>query len=145
MLQNRLGNKDKAEQLLREVVTANPELYDVAYSLGLLLAEEKKYDEAVLFLEKAAKGLPGRARVHYNLGLLLASLGKDRKAEKSLGKALEIDPDNRDYLFAAADYYLKRKRFMEAKPFADRIISKHPDWEMGYRLLGLIDKGLQGE
>jgi len=142
MLQNRLGNNEEAEGLLREVVTANPELYDIDYSLGLLLAEEKKYDEAVLYLEKAAKGMPQRARVHYNLGLLSATLQQDRKAEKSLVKAIEIDPDNRDYLFAAADFYLKRKRFVEAKSFAEQIVSKYPDWNVGYRILDLIDKGL---
>ena len=50
MLYNQRGEKDKAERLLREVTTANPELYQIAYSLGLLLAELKQYDEAAFIL-----------------------------------------------------------------------------------------------
>ncbi|NOQ43126.1 MAG: tetratricopeptide repeat protein, partial [Dehalococcoidia bacterium] len=84
--------------------------------------------------------MPEHARVHYNLGLLLAYLQEDKKAELSLLKALEIDPDNSDYLFAAADFYLKRRRFLEAKPLADQLVSKYPDWDMGYRILELINK-----
>lgn len=41
MLYNHMGKNDKAELLLREVVKAHPELYETAYSLGLLLAEKK--------------------------------------------------------------------------------------------------------
>ena len=41
ILYTQLGRNAEAETLLREVVKAYPELYDVHYSLGLLLAEEK--------------------------------------------------------------------------------------------------------
>ena len=43
MLHNQMGQNDKTEMLLREVVTEQPELYEVKYSLGLLLAEEKQF------------------------------------------------------------------------------------------------------
>jgi len=142
MLYNRLGQNNQAETLLREVVAAHPELYDIDYSLGLLLAEKKQYDEAAVFLDKASRGMPERARIHYNLGLLLATLKQDTKAEQSLLKALEIEPENRDFLYAAADFYIKRGRFREAKPFADQLVSKHPDWDVGHRLLDLIYKNL---
>ena len=132
MLYNQTGDNDKAETLLREVVTDHPELYEISYSLGLLLAEKEQYDEAVVYLEKAAKGMPGHARVHYNLGLLLAYLQKDKKAELSLLKALEIDPDNRDYLFAAADFYLKRRKVPRSQTFCRSTGIKVPG--LGYGL-----------
>ncbi len=140
MLFNQSGKNNKAEHLLREVMTTHPELDNIVYSLGLLLAEKKQYEEAVVYMKKASEKMPEHARVHYNLGLLLAYLQEDKKAELSLLKALEIDPDNRDYLFAAADFYLKRRRFLEAKPLADQLVSKYPDWDMGYRILELINK-----
>ena len=52
----------------------SPNLYDAAYSLGLLLVEMQNYREAVTYLEKASRGLPERARIRYNLGLLYAHL-----------------------------------------------------------------------
>ena len=59
MLYNQLGKKDETEALLREVANSHPEVPDVAYSLGLLLAERKNYAEAAVYLEKAASGMPG--------------------------------------------------------------------------------------
>ena len=43
MLYNGRGENEKAERLFRDVIAKYPELYDVAYSLGLLLAEMGKH------------------------------------------------------------------------------------------------------
>jgi Flp pilus assembly protein TadD len=104
-----LGRNTEAETLLREVVKAYPELYDVQYSLGLLLAEEKNYAEAEVHLELAARGLPDGSRVHYNLGLLYDYLGKSRQAETALRRAVELEPDNMDYLQALALQHNKKR------------------------------------
>ena len=57
MLYNRQGKNREAEKLLREVVEWEPELYEVSYSLGLLLAEMQKYQDAERYLGKAAAGM----------------------------------------------------------------------------------------
>jgi len=121
MLLNGMGKKDQAEKLLRQVVDSHPQQYQVAYSLGLLLAEKKKYHEAARYLAIAAHGMPGHARVHYNLGMLLDYLGKDLEAEKEFLKTLEIEPENIHFLTAAAQYYVKRKKYEKAKALAQRI------------------------
>ncbi len=140
MLYDRRGEKKKAEMLLREVLEANPEMHEVAYSLGLLLAEKKRYEEAAVHLRKAADGIPRRARIHYNLGLLLQILGRDVEAERELLEALRIEPDNLDFLYAAADHYLKRGRLTEAKSMAEIMIAKHPENRLGHDLLGFINR-----
>ncbi len=55
-------------------LTDQPELYEAAYSLGLLLVEMQNYREGAAYLEQASRGMPERARIHYNLGLLYAQL-----------------------------------------------------------------------
>jgi tetratricopeptide (TPR) repeat protein len=140
MLYNRMGKKREAEVLLREVLEQEPQLHDIAYSLGLLLAEEKKYGEAVLFLRRAAENMPNRARVHYNLGLLLAHLKRDYAAEAELQKTLAIDPDNLDFLYALAEFYVKRGRLEEAKPLAERMAARHPSNPIGRNLLDFINR-----
>ena len=121
MLYNGMGKKDEAENLLREVVSAYPQQYQVAYSLGLLLAEKQKYREAAHYLASAAGGMPDHARVHYNLGMLLDYLGKDSEAERALLRALNIEPENINFLIAAAQYYVKRKQYEKAKLLTERI------------------------
>jgi Tfp pilus assembly protein PilF len=135
MLYNKRGEKDKAEVLLREVTAAHPQMHEIAYSLGLLLTELKKYDHAVVYLEKAARGMSEYARVHYNLGLLLQYLQRDADAETALLKALELDTDNLDYLYALADYYLKRGKLQKAKSITEMMVAKHPAQRIGHELI----------
>ena len=140
MLYNSMGENDKAEELLREVFDANPEMYDIAYSLGLLLVEMKKPDQAIAYLESAAEGLQTRSRIWYNLGLLQASLGQDDEAEGALFKAMELEPGNPDYLFALADFYLKRNRPQRARIYAEILIEKYPQNPIGYQLIQVIER-----
>ncbi len=140
MLLNSLGRKEETEILLREVVDRHPELYEVQYSLGLLLAENKRYDEAARYLEIASRGLPGRARIRYNLGLLLQHLKRDPEAEAALRAALEIEPDNLDYLYAMADFYLKRGNLTKAGVLARKMVEKHPRQAVGHEILKYINQ-----
>ena len=142
MLYNQMGKNNEAERLLREVTTAHPEIYEVHYSLGLLLAEEKKYAEAANYLKQAAKGMPERARIHYNLGLLLQHLKKDSDAEVSLLKAQELEPDNFEYLYALADFYLKRRKLHKARSIAQEMVARHPAQRVGHDILNLIENNL---
>jgi tetratricopeptide (TPR) repeat protein len=142
MLLNQLGRKGETEILLREVVASQPDLYEVQYSLGLLLAEMKNYTEAVGHLQKAAGGLPDRSRVHYNLGLLQQQLNRKTEAEAALLAAIALEPDNLDYLYAAADHYLKRGMLPEAKSIALQMVEKHPDQRIGHDILKFVNERL---
>jgi len=143
MLYNQMGKNDKAETLLREVDISQPEMYEMKYSLGLLLAEKKKYAEAANYLKQAAEGMPERARIHYNLGLLLQHLKQDSDAEAALLKAKQLEPDNLDYLYALADFYLKRNKLQKARSIAKEMVARHPAQQIGYNILNLIDKNLE--
>jgi len=144
MLYNRLGKNNDAERLLREVVQTHPQMYELKYSLGLLLAEQKKYHEASSFLSSAARGLPKRSRIHYNSGLILDYLRRDTAAEAALMRALELEPDNMDYLKGMAEFYLKRKRYEEAKKMAEQMIARHPSNLTGHRTLDIIKREQRG-
>jgi tetratricopeptide (TPR) repeat protein len=140
MLHNRNGDKEKAEVLLRQVVATHPDLHDISYSLGLLLAEKKGYEEALQYMRRAADGMPQRARVHYNLALLLQYLKRDAEAHQSLLRARELEPSNMDFLYALADYYLKRGKLSEARGVAEEMIAKHPSNRIGYDIVDFIEK-----
>jgi pentatricopeptide repeat protein len=48
-----------------------------------------------------------------------------------------------DYLYALADYYVKREQWEKAKSMANQMVAKHPDHPVGRQLLGLVNKRLQ--
>jgi tetratricopeptide (TPR) repeat protein len=138
MLLGGRGDIDETESLLRDVLQAYPEQYDAAYSLGLLLATSGRPEGALGYLEQAASGLPGHSRVHYNLGLLRAQLGQDAEAETSFLAALQLEPQNIDYLYALIDFYVRRDRLDEALVLTDEMIAAHPQERIGYDLQQFI-------
>ncbi len=78
-----------------------------------------------------------QARIPYNLGLLLRHLKRDSEAEAELSKAVTLEPDNMDYLYALTEYYLKRGKFQEAKPIAEQMVARHPAMQVGHNMLSI--------
>jgi len=133
------GRNDEAEQLLREVLTDYPEQHDSAYSLALLLVGVGRVEEGLEYLSGAAAGMPDRSRIHYNHGLLLAQLLRDEEAEVALGRALELEPNNFDYLYAMADFLYKRDRFDAALELANKMIRAYPTQRAGHDIKAAIE------
>jgi predicted CXXCH cytochrome family protein len=76
---NAQGRNEEAEALLRSILDAYPEQHEVAYSLGLLLAEMERYVEAEALLSRAATGMPDHPGAERNLRAIreyLAQLGE---------------------------------------------------------------------
>jgi tetratricopeptide (TPR) repeat protein len=138
VLLSQQGQNDEAERLLREVLDEYPEQHDTAYSLALLLVGVGKVDEGLEYLGRAAAALPDRSRIHYNHGLLLAQMFRDDEAEVAMRRALGLEPENLDYLYALADFLYKRDRFEDALEIADRMISAHPQQRVGYDIKAAI-------
>jgi len=134
LLLNAEEENGQAEKLLREVLAAYPERFEVVYNLALLLGEMGKYEEAAVYFERAAEGIPDRPRIRYNLGLTLQTLGRLDEAERQLLLALKADPTNLDTLYALAAHYLKRRRLPQARRIADRMIEAHPEAPIGHDL-----------
>ncbi len=139
MLLSQQGKNEETEQLLREILAAYPDQHEASYSLALLLVGVGRSDEALPFLGQASTGMPQRPRVHYNYGLLLAQLGQDAEAEAALLKALNLEPESVDYLYALIDFYYRRGRLNEALGLAERMIAAHPENRIGHDLKATIE------
>jgi len=67
--------------------------------------------------------------------LLLQYLKQDKAAEKTLLKAISLDPGNFDFLFALADHYIKQNLPDKAALVANKMIKLFPDSKTGYDIL----------
>jgi len=139
MLYNRTGKNDKAEKLLKEVTVSNPELPDTWYSLGLLMAEKKDYKASAVYLKKASELMPGRPRVFYNLALVLDYLQQKAQAEKAFKTAVQLQPDNGDYLSALIGFYMKNGNSPEAAKLLKRWVELHPEDQSAKDMLNRMD------
>ena len=128
MLLDQRGEKPEAEKEFREVLQIEPNLADVHYSLGLLLAEdESRLAEAAESLATAAELSPNNSRIHYNLGLAYQRLRRVTDAEKELKQALRLTAsDPTDCLMALAILYSQQKHFKEAVKYADELVRRQP-------------------
>ena len=125
-LYNAVGRNAEAERVLREGLKRTPNEGELYYSLGLLLAEDKRLAEAADALATASRLMPRRARVRYNLGLALDRLSRDRDAEASLLQALQLDPRDGDIVYALTAFYVQRRQWKRALPFAEQLVTISP-------------------
>jgi predicted Zn-dependent protease len=50
-----------------------------------------------------------------------------------------------DYLYALADFYLKRNRLAEAQKVAEKMVAAHPDQRIGREIMELIERRNKGQ
>ena len=124
---------------MREVVESEPELYEVSYSLGLLLAEMQQYQDAERYLGSAAAGM-NYGRAHYNHGQVLLVLNQPSRAEQALQTALSLAPQEQDFFVALADFYLKSGQNEKARKLAIDMSRQMPDHEAAIELLRYLDR-----
>ena len=143
VLLNSRGQNEEAEALLRDVLADKPDMYEVDYALAMVLADMGSYEEAADHLRRASQAMPERSRVHYELGRLEQQLGRNAAAETALLKALEIEPNNLDYLYALASQYVLSGDLTRALEVADRMIAAHPESDVGPQVKIQVEWALQ--
>lgn len=77
-LHYRLKEFREAEQAFKKAIDYAPDFGPAYYSLGLLLAELKRYADAEKYLTQAALKMPGNARVQKNLQAVRFYLDRER-------------------------------------------------------------------
>ncbi|MBI1371640.1 MAG: tetratricopeptide repeat protein [Phycisphaera sp.] len=137
-LYSQIGRNQDAEPLIRKVIEM-PRGYGTSaevwnrvqahanFSLGLLLVEAKRYEEAVGHLAKATELAPDRGRYFYNLGLLYNQLKRPDDTEAALLKAHQLEPRNGEYLFALATTCRDAGHFDKALKYAQQLADIYPN------------------
>ena len=104
---NALDDKEKAAAILEEGVQKYPENSKVLESLITVYTEVGKDPAEIIKLTEAAIANDPTNPINYNtMGLIYRSLGDNEKAEASMLKSLELDPNNAGVQLNLADLYL---------------------------------------
>ena len=88
------GNLSKAELLAKNLINNNPKIVFLYNLLGLILVEQKKTEQAMIYYEKGVKIDPSYGMIYNNIGLLLfENKTKDniKKVENLYKKAITLD------------------------------------------------------
>ena len=80
------------ETHLRHIISHNPQAWDVHFSLGKVLFDQKRYDEAIAVCRVAIEQRPDHAKAHNITGAALHRLRRFEEAEIYLRRAIQINP-----------------------------------------------------
>jgi len=138
-----MGQNVEADRVLYEGIKRTPNEGELYYSLGLLLAEEKRLGDAAEALGDAARLMPQRARVRYNLPLAFDRLSRDRETEAALLQAFELDPRDAGIAYAAASFYMQRRQYARALPFAEQMAAISPEDPRSRQLVASLRRQLE--
>ena len=110
---------------------------------------EERYGDALKIFEKVAAEDPRRAEAHFLASRVYfeTPLENERRARQSLTKALELEPDNVEYLVARLEQYRKESwsflgdRILESRRLetARKIIKVDPDNAYAHEELGIVN------
>lgn len=123
----RATNRDgEGETLLRRAVAIAPDSAEAHHALGLLLVRQRRLDDAIVELTRAATLRP-TARNAYVLGIALHSSGQTARALDVLAVAQEQHPSDRDLLVALVTIERDRGGTAAARRHADALVALAPD------------------
>jgi spermidine synthase len=87
------GQLSEAQRLAEEAVALAPRNGMILDTYGWILFSQKRFEDALDVLRRAASALPEHPVVLYHLGATYSALGNDRLARKHLEKALGVSSD----------------------------------------------------
>jgi hypothetical protein len=92
--QLRNGDSQGAAASFKKALELDPKNVAAIVGLGEVAMQQGLYDAAIKHLKRAVKLAKGSSRIHTLLGECYLNSGKDKLAEASFKKALQLDPDN---------------------------------------------------
>lgn len=123
---NQMGQTTQAEQLLMQVVKANPGRRDDLLFLGYLLIHSKNYDQAKPWLLKAESIQPG-ADAELLLAICFQNTNQLDQAHRYLDMAKRRAPNNPDVERSLAGYYREIHNYPAAIAALKTIHNPQPD------------------
>ena len=95
------NEEEELKRLLKELdsrITSNPEDAGAHLEKAEVLMEMDRFKEALASAARAVKIAPGEPEAHVIYGMAALRLGKDKEAEKSFGRAIDLDPEAAEYV-----------------------------------------------
>jgi tetratricopeptide (TPR) repeat protein len=89
----RMGDPEKAKSVFKIELADNPNDFEANLYIGILLRRDKEFDEALGFLQRAARLRPRDFYARYHLGAVLAALGKPADARTLLEAVTKEYPE----------------------------------------------------
>lgn len=125
------GKDDQACEAFRQAIHLKPHLFVPNLFLGLEDVKRKRFNEAIPYLNQAARSNPTDLQAQLGLGQAYAGSGKTRLATVAYARGSQLDPGNADAWYRLGVSYLEQ---VEAD--ARILLTRHKDSAYVQLLMG---------
>jgi tetratricopeptide (TPR) repeat protein len=134
----RKGDLFEAEKVFRRLIQLQPNSAPAQVHLGYVLLNQKKYDEARLWLEKSARSAAPMPEVFYYLGLVAQEQHDDAKAIALFEKAVQKLPNYAHARIALGSSLIKLRNYPRAKEELETAVKLDPEEPTAHYNLALL-------
>jgi predicted Zn finger-like uncharacterized protein len=135
-LLRRIGDSQGALSALQRAVQLDGKDHRFRSRLGALLVERREYEKAEAELRRARLGHDRFGETEFNLSRALAGQGKLGEAIDSMRRAVDLEPDNPEYLYWMGLVYEQGQRVQDAVESFRKSIARNPRNPDAYEHLG---------
>ncbi len=128
------------EPLWRDTLAKNPAAWTAYNNLGCLLAEQKKYNEAIEQFLASLRLNPSNPEAHSNLGRALAETGRVAEAESHFQTALALRPQNAGIQKSFASFLAEHGKIEEAVSHLREAVRLEPVVQTRLQLAELLHR-----
>lgn len=121
-----MGQPSKAEKVLESYVSKYPEDGVGLYMYGLILSENRKYQQSLKALIRASQLSQENERIYYNIAMLYDFFGEKELAERYLKKRIEKAPDMPEAYNSLLEFYTNNNKPQAANALTDEMRKKFP-------------------
>jgi Flp pilus assembly protein TadD len=126
LLHHQRGNLQDAEDCFRQAVREHPHDPDALNLLAMVLAAQKRFGEAVKFLQKAIALRPADPVLLGNFGGLLTEANDPLAAISPLREAIRLKPDQLDAVVNLGVAYQTSGRLEDARKQFEKVLKRQP-------------------
>jgi tetratricopeptide (TPR) repeat protein len=146
-----LQNRDvrRAQELLQEVIAADPKYPGAHYNLAVALATQNQISDALAEFRKEQEITPGDARSYQAPAVFLTYIGRNDEAIQEWRKLLKVDPKNRDAALSLGQLLVGKGKYSDAAEMLENAVKSSPDspslqMSLGdaYVRSGQVEKGI---
>ena len=130
------GQFAQAEQIYRQVLTADPRQFDAWHLLGLALHQQGQSEEAIRHIREALRLKPDFPEAHYNLGNVLRDLRRPAEAAACYQQALHWRPDSAETHYNLANALHDLRQYALAAESYERAVQLKPNYQKALNNLG---------
>lgn len=115
-----------------------PEEVRNSYQLAVQMLEQGRYEPATALLLQVAEAAPDVTLVHLNLGIAYEIAGDLDRAEESLKRALELDPQHPGAYNELGLVQRRQGQFAAARTSYEAALALFADYHYAHRNLGIL-------